>query len=87
MPGEEKPDPMSELLEEHIGRQVVLISIIHAGPLRGLLSKKTEGLWCLSLRAEGPEKAKDIYVRTEGIMGMGIVKDGDGIETPVVHLS
>ena len=88
MPGDEKTDPMDELLEEHIGRQVVLISIIHAGPLRGLLSKKTEGLWCLSLRAEGPEPAKDIFVRTEGIMGMGVVKDTDGgIETPVVHLS
>jgi hypothetical protein len=88
MPGEEKIDPMEELLEEHIGRQVVLITIAHAGPLRGLLNQKKKNLWCLSLRAEGPEPAKDLFVRTEGIMAMATVKDAEGgIAEPVVHLS
>jgi hypothetical protein len=86
MPGD-KPDPLEKLLEEHVGRQVVLITIAHAGPLRGLLNKKNEGMWCLSLRAEGGEPAKDLFVRTEGVMAMAIVKEPEGEEKAVVHLS
>ena len=92
MPGDPAPDPLEALLEEHIGRRVILISVAHAAPIEGLLNKAGEGLWKHSLQAGGGEPAKDLYIRTAGIMAMAINKlpgeqEGADGDSSVVSLS
>ncbi len=89
MPGDPVPDPLEELLESFIGRRVILISVVQAVPLEGVLNKETDGLWKHSLTAEGGQPAKDLWVRTAGIMGVAVNKlpgDDEGTEN-VVNLS
>ena len=88
MPGEPHPDGLEVVLQEFVGRRVVLISVVHPQPLEGVLNEgPAPGVWKHSLQAQGGEPAKDLYLRTEGIMGVAVNKLPEGQDDNTIALS
>lgn len=92
MPGEPvrdpRPDGLEAVLKDHIGRRVILISVAHSQPIEGVLNEgPAPGIWKHSLQAGGGEPAKDMYIRTEGIMAVAVNKLPDGEDDNTIALS